>query len=502
MRRNIRIRILLITSIALTLISAGITYYHVLEKKESTDMVIHTYEVIQSSRRLLTLIQDLETGQRGYLLTADSSFLEPYHVAMTDLDEDIAYLRTIISGNAGQTQLFNKHILPIVERKKINLEQSFAVIKTHGQDSAASFVKIGVGESLMDSTRIWVNALIKREEEQLVERNQNLEQIYFVSEAIYFSSFALITLTSVMALFTIRDKERQNNVLMQNLQSLNLNLEEKVKERTRQLEDEKNHSVVLNRELQENLEEIQSLHDALLTANKNLIKLNEEKDHFLGVTTHDLKAPLVGINSLLQLLKLDGQNLTDKQKEYVLLMEDTCQTMQRLITDLLDVKRIEQGATPVNKRMLSLSVLLNSLQAQYLSWLDNKNIQLSIDNQFKEDKLNTDPDILHRILDNLISNAIKFSARNSRVAIQVSQKHSELYILVADEGPGINNEDLNLLFGKFRRLSAKPTAGESSSGLGLSIVKELVHILDGNIKVKSAEGKGTTFTIILPLESL
>lgn len=500
MRRNIRIKILLITSIALTLISAGITYYNVLEKKESTDLVIHTYEVIQSSRRLLTLVQDLETGQRGYLLTTDSSFLDPYHTALIDLDADIKYLKQIISANSRQTGLFDHKLLPVVERKKANLEESFGIMKKYGKDSATHFVAKGVGKMLMDSTRYWVNDLIRHEEQQLIERNKDLDQIYFVSDVVHFSSFALIGLTSVLALFTIRDKERVNNRLMQNLRELNNNLERKVKERTQQLEEEKNHSVQLNSELQENLEEIRSLHDALLDANKKLVKLNEEKDHFLGVTTHDLKAPLVGINSLLQLLKLDGQNLTEKQKEYVLLMEDTCLTMQRLITDLLDVKRIEQGATPVNKSTFSLLNLLHSLEAQYGTWLQNKNINLKIENRFDSDALNTDHDILHRILDNLISNAIKFSARNTEITIDIFSKNSELVIQIIDEGPGINEDDLNQLFGKFKKLSARPTAGESSSGLGLSIVKELVHILDGNIKVNSKVGKGTTFTIILPLE--
>ncbi len=491
---------MLITSIVLTVISAGITYYNVLEKKESTNLVIHTYEVIQSSRRLLTLVQDLETGQRGYLLTTDSAFLDPYHIALIDLYADIRYLKQIISSNSRQSGLFDHNLLPVVERKKANLEESFLIMKKYGKDSASRFVAKGVGKALMDSTRYWVNDLIRHEEQQLVERNKNLEQVYFVSDVVHFSSFALIGLTSVLALFTIRDKERVNNRLMQNLRELNRNLEQKVKERTQQLEEEKNHSVKLNEELQENLEEIRSLHDALLEANKTLVKLNEEKDHFLGVTTHDLKAPLVGINGLLQLLKLDGQNLTSQQKEYVLLMEDTCQTMQRLITDLLDVKRIEQGATPVNKRNIILSALLHSVEAQYATWLENKNIKLEITNHFKEDKLNTDPDILHRILDNLISNAIKFSARDTKVSVLVTQKNTELSIQVTDQGPGISEEDMNLLFGKFRKLSARPTAGESSSGLGLSIVKELVHILDGNIKVRSRENEGATFTIILPIE--
>jgi len=499
MRKNKRIRILLITSIALTIISAGITYLNLQEKKESTALVIHTYEVIQSSSDLLSLIQDLETGQRGYLLTGDSSFLQPYHKALTAIDNDIRHLKEVVSYNPRQVALLNDRLVPLVERKKQNIAVSLDVLKRNGHDSAAHFVALRKGKTLTDSIRFWANDFTQHEEQLLLERNENLQEDYFIGNVIHFSSFALIGFISLIALFTIRNKERVNDRLLIHLKELNRNLEQKVKERTHQLEEEKDLTDQLNIDLQNNLEEIKSLHGALLEANKRLIKLNEEKDHFLGITTHDLKTPLAGISGLLQLLSLDGQNLKSNHLEYVLLMQDACKKMQRLINDLLDINRIEQGATIVKKIPVRLSELIHSMQRQFMTWSEDKNILLQFENNFVTDVIETDPDILQRILDNLISNALKFSASGKAIRVQSSEKNSELVIKVIDEGPGITKEELPLLFGKFQKLSSRPTAGEGSSGLGLSIVKELVQFLEGTIRVESTPGKGTAFIVILPL---
>ncbi|PZR29256.1 MAG: hypothetical protein DI538_24100 [Azospira oryzae] len=499
MRKNKRIRILLITSIALTLISAIITYFNVQEKKESTALVIHTYEVIQSSSDLLTLIQNLETGQRGYLLTGDSTFLSPYQEALTAIDADVQHLKEIVSYNPSQTRILNQHLLPLVEEKKQNLAISLDILKKYGNDSATHFVTMRKGKSLTDSIHHWVNVFTEHEEGLLLERNKNLEEDYFISNIIHFSSFALIGLTSIIAFFTIRNKERVNNRLLVHLKELNRNLEGKVKERTHQLEEEKDRTDQLNSELQNNLEEIKLLHDALLEANKRLIQLNEEKDHFLGITTHDLKTPLAGISGLLQLLSLDNENLKANQREYVVLMQDTCAKMQRLVNDLLDINRIEQGVTVIKKTSISVSEVILSMQRQFHALAEDKQISLQFKNEFTRDLINTDADILQRILDNLISNALKFSSAGKSVRIETVEKNTELFIKVMDEGPGITKEEIPLLFGKFQKLAARPTAGESSTGLGLSIVKELVQLLEGTIRVESTPGKGTAFIVIFPL---
>lgn len=491
-------RILLIASIILTVISAAITYYNVLQKKQSTARVIRTYHVIETARQMLTLVNNLKTNAHVYLLTHDSSFLEPIKTEWSELDEKIKALDSLLAYSTKQKELVESHLIPLVDIERKKIQQSIETARTFKDSNTVAEQPTS---TLMDSTTIYINALIANQQEMLVSRNKNLQSVYLIGDIIRSISFSLIGLTSVCALFVIRRHERLNKELMQDLQELNAGLEKKVSERTLQLEKEKNNSIMLNHELQEILEETRSLHSALVDANQKLVKLNEEKDHFLGVTTHDLKSPLVGIRGLLKLLKLDGNNLTDKQKDYVTLMDETCQSMQRLVTDLLDLKRIEQGATQVDKKDVRISTLLDVIQNQFTGWLASKNLSLEINNEYGDNMFHTDPHILSRILDNLLSNAIKFSSPGKKIRITIQEKNSELFFHITDQGPGIQAEEQDKLFTKFQRLSAVPTAGETSSGLGLSIVKELVHILDGNIKVQSDPDKGSTFTLIFQLNN-
>src|SRR5262245_8706860 len=104
------VRSLLVLSILLTVVSAWITYLNVQQKKDSTDLVIHTYKVIQSSTRLLSLLKDLESGHRGYLLTGDSTFLNPYHEALADIDDDIDTLVTLVKNNPAQLSLLREKL--------------------------------------------------------------------------------------------------------------------------------------------------------------------------------------------------------------------------------------------------------------------------------------------------------------------------------------------------------------------------------------------------------
>ena len=151
-----------------------------------------------------------------------------------------------------------------MEGKRTNLYKSFLILKTFGRDSASHFASMKIAKVSMDSIIYWTTNFTQYEQAVLKERNENLEQRYFLNDVVRFSSFALIGITSLAALFTIANKEKDNKRLLLELQQFNQQLEQKVKDRTRELED----------------------------ANKNLVRLNEEKNHFLSITTHDLKAPL------------------------------------------------------------------------------------------------------------------------------------------------------------------------------------------------------------------
>lgn len=237
----------------------------------------------------------------------------------------------------------------------------------------------------------------------------------------------------------------------------------------------------------------------LLKANKDLIQLNEEKDHFLGIAAHDLKNPLIGIVGLINLIMKKNDNLTSEQLEYLKYIQRSCKSMQTLIIDLLDINKIEQGVVSINPEMVTLGAISSDLMTLFKESARIKNISLHIECNEPAKKIITDPNALTRILENLLSNAIKFSPKNKAVWLNIIHNHAVVRFEVADQGQGISKEDMPKLFKKFQKLQAQPTDKEGSTGLGLSIVKELVKALHGKISVESEVNVGSRFIIELPV---
>ncbi len=173
--------------------------------------------------------------------------------------------------------------------------------------------------------------------------------------------------------------------------------------------------------------------------------------------------------------------------------------MSTLVNNILDINRIEQGNNFITWESIDLHEVIKQQVKMFKEQTDRKGIAIRVEETADSYSILTDRNSLMRILENLISNAIKFSRPNTLVLIRVSLENEYVKLEVKDQGPGIAKEDLPKLFAKYQSLGAKPTGGERSTGLGLSIVKELVHCLKGNITVESTENKGTSFIVGLPL---
>lgn len=259
-----------------------------------------------------------------------------------------------------------------------------------------------------------------------------------------------------------------------------------------------NHKLALqNSHIVSQREAISRHNEDLSRSNQVLSDLNQEKNTLMNIVAHDLKAPLNRISGLASIIELDA-DLSEKQKNYVKLIRDATRSGLDLITDLLDVNALEEVNDAPNKKEVDIAGLLDDRVKAMQVTANNKSIRLNLHVDAAQ-KVLTDENYISRIVDNLLSNAVKFSSGGSEVDINVRVTNNSMTLSVKDQGPGFLDEDKPFLFQKFKKLSARPTGGESSNGLGLAIVKTLVERLKGEIRLATARGRGSEFIITLPL---
>jgi len=236
------------------------------------------------------------------------------------------------------------------------------------------------------------------------------------------------------------------------------------------------------------------------TVNSRTKELNEtiiEKDFILQMVSHDLKNPLTGI-----VLQTELMRLLSKKKEYLSFDEkidyilECTQRMNLIINNLLEFDSLHKDNNLLFKEV-DINLLLLELSKNYKNKLDKKNQELIIFNPNKNLTVLSHKNHLYQILENLLSNASKFSNLGSKIEIFIENRDEKVNILIKDYGPGISENELEKLFDKFVKLSNKPTGDEISSGLGLAIVKKLCELLNHEIQVESKVNIGTIFTIIL-----
>ncbi|MCH8209310.1 MAG: PAS domain S-box protein, partial [Nitrospinae bacterium] len=237
-------------------------------------------------------------------------------------------------------------------------------------------------------------------------------------------------------------------------------------------------------------------------ANKKLMEANDLKNKFLGIASHDLRNPLYIIQSLSEALLENSQSGVLHKNHIKLLrkINSSSNHMAVLLNNLLDISKIESGKIELDKKAHDFNVILeNQVELNQLI-ADKKGIRLII-KLGNIPLLSVDKNAMTQVIDNFISNAIKFSPPDARIDIGTDNTGNGIRFWVRDQGPGISSEDQKLLFGEFQTLSAKPTGGEKSTGLGLAIVKKIINLHGGKVGVCSEPGKGCTFYFTIPPDS-
>lgn len=238
-------------------------------------------------------------------------------------------------------------------------------------------------------------------------------------------------------------------------------------------------------------EEIAKQKNNLEAQNEALELAIQEKDGLIGFVAHDLKAPVNKTIGLLNMLE-NSEHEGAQSKQVVGLLNKVNRNALELINDLLLISEVEMGKGPENLEAIDMQTLLSNTAGEFSTMASKKNIQIILKTE-EEVQLRAHAKSVQRILDNFVSNAIKYSPSGSEVCIGFEKTGHGLQVFVRDEGPGISEADQAKMFRKFQKLTARPTGGESSHGLGLAIAKSLADRLGARIHCESVPGKGSTF---------
>lgn len=241
----------------------------------------------------------------------------------------------------------------------------------------------------------------------------------------------------------------------------------------------------------------------LMMSNKELEKQNRVKTEFLANMSHEIRTPMNGVLGMAQLLQMSS--LSSEQEDYVEILISSGKILLKMINDILDYSKLENGKAKIEQVEFSLKEVVQKVMVSYVSVADRKNLRLSHHiNSDIPDSLQGDPIRLQQILNNLLSNALKFtrvgSIRLNISMLSYSENITNLSLVLSDTGIGIPSQIVDDIFEKFTQADSSTTKAFGGTGIGLSITKSLVSIMGGSIRVESRENVGSSFIVNIPFQ--
>lgn len=455
-----------IALLLLLVLDAGMSLHTQVQLRASQARIVEVAGIRIELRALLAAYVDAETGARGFLLTGEESYLQPYDAALSTLARSDLRMKSLLEPEKELAELRGR-IETLGSQRMEALERLIAERRTHGPEASLAALRQSRGKGLMDDIR----ALAAKLDAELAATMKGLladaERRLAFTTSVYFSTSVIVAAALIGIFFLTRRHfaERETLAVAQRISHAR----------------------------------VESLLASERAAHSEATHANKLKDEFLAVVSHELRTPLNAILGWTTLLREGAEN-AQELKEGLDTIDRNAHAQARLIDDLLDVSRIISGKvrlriSEVDMRALALAVVDGLRPAA-----DARGVKIALLASKEAAEVLGDPDRLEQVLWNLVNNAIKFTPRAGSVEISIERAGSSVALEVRDTGQGIRADFLPRIFDRFAQQDASTTRGQSGLGLGLSITRHLVELHGGTITARSAgEGLGATFHVEIPM---
>ncbi|HXF24505.1 MAG TPA: CHASE3 domain-containing protein [Gemmatimonadaceae bacterium] len=535
-------RVVASSGVAIVVLVIGvITYNGIVQARDAGVWVEHTHQTIDRTRATLSDLKDAETGQRGFILTGDEAYLEPYTNALTALAADTSALRLLTADNQVQ-QRYLDELAPLVTARLAELDYLIDLRRTQGLEAALARLRTNRGKQIMDSIRTHV-ATIESAERSLLATRSTVEGYHseVVTLVLVGGTLAAVLIAIVLNGLLTRYADTQSAaaraLALQNtrLESQTVELEmqnQQLQEQASELELQQQHLHEQATELEAQNEQLQQQTTELERQTEELHAVagelagrtmeserarvaaeqaqlvaesaNRAKAEFLATMSHELRTPLNAISGYVDLMQLGIRGaVTPEQLDDLARIKKSGRHLLALINDILNFAKLEAGKVDFNVADTSVLELVGGVEALVSPQMHARGIRIVYERCGPDIATRADAEKVQQILLNLLTNAQKFTPSGGRIGITCAAADDVVSIAVSDTGRGIPADKLESIFEPFvqvdRHLATDTVPySQRGIGLGLAISRELARAMGGDIAAESIVGQGSVFTLTLP----